>query len=53
MIKKVGGIWFWKVGRVGGSFHVSRQQVRRERQAMTHDWFGLAACCVLLVSAVL
>ena len=22
--KKVGGIWFWKLGRLGGSFYISR-----------------------------
>lgn len=24
--KKVGGIWFWKLGRIGGSFYVAKKK---------------------------
>jgi hypothetical protein len=24
--KKVGGIWFWRLGRIGGSFYISKKK---------------------------
>lgn len=24
-IRKVGGLWFWRIGRVGGSFYIARR----------------------------
>jgi len=38
-IRKVGGIWFWNVGRIGGSFHVS------SKSAFTHKQY-VNACKV-------
>ena len=26
MIRKVGGIYFWNIGRVGGSFYVAKRR---------------------------
>lgn len=45
-LRKVGGIWFWNVGRIGGSFHIQSssafmmkrlkaQQAETNRQVFT------------------
>jgi hypothetical protein len=34
-IKKVGGIWFIKLGRVGFNFYVSRRQTKSRNQQLT------------------
>lgn len=31
-MKKSGGLWFWKLGRIGGSFYISKPKPRRERR---------------------
>lgn len=28
-MKKTGGIWFWKMGRFGGSFYISKAKSRK------------------------
>lgn len=28
-IKKSGGIWFWKIGRIGGSFYLAKSKNQR------------------------
>lgn len=28
-IKKVGGLYHWRVGRIGGSFYIARAKVRK------------------------
>ncbi|WP_156378526.1 MULTISPECIES: hypothetical protein [unclassified Rhizobium] len=45
-IRKVGGIYFWRVGSVGGSFHISKT-AKRDRGSVAVDWFGVAACACL------
>lgn len=49
-LKKVGGIYFWQVGRIGGSFHVKAAPVSQPR-GVSFDTFGLACCAVLALSA--
>lgn len=31
-LRKVGGIWFWNVGRIGGSFHISSRATFARKQ---------------------
>jgi hypothetical protein len=53
-IRKVGGLYFWKLGRFGGSFHVSKVAAPRQKASAPFvDYFGSAACAVLAVSAFL
>lgn len=52
-IRKVGGIYFWNVGRIGGSIHVSKRAVKHERKASGFDWFGASVCGALALAAVL
>ncbi len=47
-IRKVGGIYFWNIGRIGGSFHVSKAKAPSETARF--DRLGLAACAVVAVS---
>lgn len=48
MIKKVGGIWFWSIGPIGGSIHVKKNY---EAPRLNVDGFGLSMCAVLFVAA--
>lgn len=32
-IKRNGGLWFWRIGRIGGSFYIARK-----RQASHNEW---------------
>ena len=51
-IRKQGGLYFWNVGRIGGSFYVSKRKGGKvERAPMRVDWFGMAACVALVVAA--
>ncbi len=31
--EKHGGMWFWRIGRLGGTFYVTRKQVKRAKLA--------------------
>lgn len=50
-LRKVGGLYFWNLGRIGGSFHIKAAPARTTRR-MNFDVFGLA-CCAALAAAVL
>lgn len=30
-LKRVGAIWHWRLGRIGGSFYISKKKPQRER----------------------
>lgn len=34
-MKKSGGIWFWKMGRFGGSFYISKPKPRHHLAPVT------------------
>ena len=37
-MKKTGGIWFWKMGRFGGSFYISKAKPRDRIQERLDYW---------------
>lgn len=46
-LRKVGGIWFWNVGRIGGSFHVqSRMAFAAKRHKIASEALVKSATAV-------
>ena len=48
-IKRNGGLWFWRIGRIGGSFYVSRKVSTTRNEwllAIHEDRFMLASMSI-------
>lgn len=45
-LRKVGGLYFWNIGRFGGSFYAKQAEPKQANS----DWFGLGMCFALAVS---
>ncbi len=37
-MKKIGGLWHWRIGRIGGSFYISKKKVKRAPSYLPHDF---------------
>jgi hypothetical protein len=37
MVKKVGGIWFWRIGRIGGSLYRAKAPAQRWTDVIQYD----------------
>lgn len=49
MIRRVGGIWFWRLGPLGGSFYMRhRAAPQGERMKRKIDWFLVAMVLALV-----
>jgi hypothetical protein len=48
-LRKVGGLYFWNIGRLGGSFYIKQS----ENKQANADWFGLGMCFALAISFVI
>jgi hypothetical protein len=53
MIRKVGGICFWNIGRVGGSFYVAKRKQPRLRLASDALIATLVAADVVIWGALI
>jgi hypothetical protein len=56
-IKKNGGLWFWRIGRVGGSFYVAKaRRVERPRSewsiALRASRYEIAATAATIAALV-
>ena len=41
--KRRGGIYFWRIGRFGGSFYLAKRKAQKTEGMIPADWLGVAA----------